>query len=83
MKRWVLVDDVITKRAISETEVLPAETKEDAIRLACEQWNAMTRHDQRERDAFYIGFAEYNEADEVADLETMTDLVDIMKKEES
>lgn len=79
MKKWVLVDDMTTKGALLDEEVLPVNSKEEAVWLARTKWEKMSSYDREERDAFFIGFAEYSEEDSMADWDTMTDTADIMK----
>lgn len=78
MKSWYLIDDCTTKKAHMYDEKLPATTQDRAVELACHTWNALSDHDKKLRDAFYIGLADVDE-DGCVDFSSMTDIVDIME----
>lgn len=58
MKKWYIIDDITTKRAAIYETLLHAETKEEAEKEALATWEALSDHDKRDRDAFYIALAD-------------------------
>lgn len=51
--KYILVDDLTTKRSIcDQTEMLATDSFE-AIKEMWREWDALTKHDQSERDEFY------------------------------
>lgn len=51
--KFYLFDDCTTKRAGSwKTEMLATDSME-AVKEMWREWNALTKHDQNERDEFY------------------------------
>lgn len=76
MKKWYLIDDCLhSARQVFET-ALDCASKEEAFDLAVREWEALSAHDQRARDDFYIGFADVDE-DGCVDYDTMTDIISI------
>lgn len=73
MEKWYLVDDCESSKAACFEEVLSAETQEDAITEARLVWDRLTLHDQRDRDEFFVGYADTDE-DGCLDYDTMTDI---------
>lgn len=58
MKRWVIVDDCGVDIF---TEVLSAETREQAIKQAELEWSRLSAFDKERRYAFFIGVADVDE----------------------
>lgn len=80
MKKWYLIDDCLHgARQVFET-ALDCDSQEEAFDLATREWEALSAHDQRARDDFYIGFADVDE-DNCVDYNTMTDIISIKKGE--
>lgn len=80
MKKWYLIDDCLHgARQVFET-ALDCDSQEEAFDLATREWEALSAHDQRARDDFYIGFADVDE-DGCVDYNTMTDIISIKKGE--
>lgn len=78
MKKWYMIDNALTdKGEIYETE-LKASSKEEAMKQAMKEWNALSDRDQANRDEFYIGLASEDE-DGCVDYNTMTDIEYIKK----
>ena len=61
MKRWVIFDNCTSSKSAEFEEVLAVESKEEAEEIARLRWNGLSEHDQRCRDAFYVGLVEMDE----------------------
>lgn len=80
MKKWYLIDDCLHgARQVFET-ALDCDAQEEAFDLATREWEALSAHDQRSRDDFYIGFADVDD-NGCVDYNTMTDIISIKKGE--
>ena len=80
MKKWYLIDDCLhSARQVFET-ALDCNSQEEAFDIAVREWEALSAHDQRARDDFYIGFADVD-GDGCVDYDTMTDIISIKKGE--
>jgi len=78
MKKWYLVDDITTNRSLMKSYVLDCSTQKEACEIGLARWSALSQHDRKERDAFFVGFAKASEYDEtLPDFETITDTVDM------
>ena len=73
MSAWYIVDDLTSQRSILETNRCQSQTQDEAILEAKRIWNALSAHDQNERDAFYVCYADENEDGEM-DWETTRDV---------
>ena len=75
LKAWYLIDDCTEAKAqIFEKEL--SNDKEMAIRMATDEWNKLSSHDQKIRGAFYIGYAALDD-NGCVDYDTMTEIVNI------
>lgn len=80
MKKWYLIDDCLhSARQVFET-ALDCNSQEEAFDLATREWEALSAHDQRARDDFYIGFADVD-GDNCVDYNTMTDIISVKNVE--
>lgn len=75
-KFWFVVDDCMNKGAFREEEKLNVKTKAEAIAKGKRMWNQLSRHDQAERDAFYVCLAEVDDDDCII-YETATEMYTI------
>ena len=73
MKKWYLIDEC---ESGTWTELLDAETKEEAIFKAKAAWERLSDHDKKRRASFYICLASVDE-DDVVDFNTATECIDI------
>lgn len=76
MKKWVIIDDCTRKRSAVFDEICMAQTKEGAYAEAKAKWDALTEHDKRDRDAFFVALSGYDE-DGCIDYDSMTDVMAI------
>jgi hypothetical protein len=74
MKKWYLIDNCINSKGLISVDELPAATQEEALKIATLKWNRLSEHDQKCRDAYYIGYME-NEDEDIIQFDTMTDIV--------
>lgn len=74
--KWYLIDDAIHARCQIFEHELKAQTKEEAIAEAKAEWNCLTTREQKDRDEFYIGYADVDE-DGCVDYDSMTDIYSI------
>ena len=58
MEKWFLVD---SKKGDLFTKVLSAKNSSDAIQEATTIWNSLSAFDRKQRDAFFVIYAEENE----------------------
>lgn len=79
MKHWFWIEDCTSARSEVYDEILPVESKEEALNLASAKWEALTESDRRKRDEAFIGYAEVDE-DGCVDYNTMTDIVYLKKR---
>ena len=73
-KHWYYIEDCTSSRSEVYDEILPAESKEEALTLASAKWEALTESDRRKRDEAYSGYAAVDEYGCV-DYDTMTEIV--------
>lgn len=60
---YVIIDDCLTKRAsIWDTKF---QTKEEAIEYADAEWKALTDHDKKDRDDYYVASVELDSDGEI------------------
>ena len=52
-QKYYLVDDCTTRRGASWNTVMLATNSMDAVKEMWREWDALTKHDQNERDEFY------------------------------
>lgn len=76
MKRWIIIDDCTSRAAAQWETIIDAHNAQEAEAIARRQWDDLTDHDRRCRDAYYVGYAEIDHAGCV-DMDTMTDIIDI------
>lgn len=76
MKKWVIVDDCTKRRSAVFDEICKAQTKEGAYAEAKAKWNALTEHDKRDSDAYFVGHTDFDE-DGCIDYDSMTDILTI------
>lgn len=69
MKAWYLIDDCTTKRAFMDEVKLDVTTKEEAIAEMHSTWDALSEHDKRDRDAFWVALFDADE-DGIIDFDT-------------
>lgn len=65
MSAWFIIDDLTTKRAVLDVSRCEAQTKDEAILEAKRIWNALSAHDQQQRDAFYVCCADEDNDGEI------------------
>ena len=80
MKKWYLIDDCLASKGQVFETALDCDSQEKAFDLATREWEALSAHDQRARDDFYIGFADVDD-DGCADYNTMTNVISIKEVE--
>lgn len=51
--KYILIDDLTTKRSICDRTEMLATDSFEAIKEMWHEWDALTKHDQNERDEFY------------------------------
>lgn len=80
MKKWYLIDDCLASKGQVFESVLDCNTQKKAFDLAVREWEALSVHDQQDRDDFYIGFADIDD-NGCVDYNSMTDIISIKKGE--
>lgn len=76
MKKWVIIDDCTKKRADIYDVTCKAQTKEGAYAEAKAVWDALTEHDKRDRDGFFVALTDFDE-DGCIDYNSMTEILTI------
>ena len=76
MKKWVIIDDCMKKRCAIFDEICKSQTTEGAYAEAKAKWDALTEHDKRDRDGFYVALTGFDE-DGCIDFDSMTDILTI------
>ena len=76
MKTWYLIDDCIKSKGQVFEKNLHTQSKEEALDYAKREWEALSEHDQRGRDEFYIILADDSGCD-VPDYDTSADSISI------
>ena len=76
MKYWYLIDDCMSSRSFRDADRLDATTQEEAIDEALRRWNALTPHDQAQRDTYYVCSAQTDD-DGFYDYDTEEDIYEI------
>ena len=61
MKKWVIIDDCTGKRSACFDKICKSQTKEGAYTAALAKWDALTDHDKRDRDAYFVGLTGFDE----------------------
>lgn len=72
MTCWFLIDDCTSKRSFSDTDRLDVTTRDEAIEEARRRWEALTPHDQAQRDSYYVCRGEFDD-DGFLDYDSATD----------
>ena len=67
---WFVVDDCTSTASVCDEIQLDVRTWREAIEEAQRRWDRLTVHDQRQRDAFYVGLATLDE-DDIIDYNSM------------
>lgn len=75
-KMWWIIDDCTQLHRQVFTEPLKGMSKAEAKKEALERWNALSEHDRKGRDSYYIGYAA-PDTHGYPDYDTMTDIISI------
>lgn len=78
--KWYLIEDCTTSRAAMFNTELKAETMDDAVREGLAIYDALTEHDQKEREAVFVAYAEPDEYGD-PDLDKTEAVIDLRKVE--
>ncbi len=73
MKKWVIIDDCTKKRCAVYDEICKTQTKEGAYAEAQAQWDALSEHDKKDRDGFFVALSDFDE-DGCVSFDSMTDV---------
>ena len=75
-RHWYIIDDCMSSRSFCDSDKLDATTQKEAIDEALRRWNALTPHDQAQRDAYYVCSAQTDD-DGCYDSDTEEDIYEI------
>lgn len=75
MTKYFILDDATTLHGLCDFIPLTATTEADAIREASRRWDALSKHDQRKRDAFAVCYGELDDDGIPADTDAAYKLV--------
>lgn len=80
MKKWIIIDDCTSTNSSTYEKLLDATTAAEAEAEARLEWDRMTEHDKKLRDAYYVGLCDITpeiEEGEAYYTDTMTEIINI------